>query len=197
MDTLKILYGQTRDLPEVDYEENLEREIDAIQRYPTYSLLYSIGTKDFEEMYKTFVNDVKYQDMSKLRDFCTNVFDKLWEIYEYELPQNLNLDDRDDIYKLFDFLAFIEFNNIGFLVSIWEELMTNIEELKNIDIEQFCYKHKDLIYTKIENNIKKFTYDEIITEFLRTYSKLLEWFVNRTITNKFEIIFTILTRRNE
>lgn len=197
MDSLEILYGQTQDIPELEYDENLEREIDSVQRYASYALIYTIGTEEFEETYRTLINDLKYQDMSKLRDASIKMFDKIYEVYEYELPEDLNLDDRDEIYKFFDFVAFIEFNNVGFLSTIWNKLLNDISELKNLDIDNFCGKKKELIYDLVENNLKVYTYNEIVTTFLRTYYRLIDWFISQSKKHRFSIIFENLTKTEE
>lgn len=197
MDSLEILYGQTQDIPELEYDENLEREADSIQRYASYALIYTIGTEEFEETYKTLINNLKNQDMSKLRDAVIKMFDKIYDVYDYELPGDLNLNDQEEIYKFFDFVSFIEFDNVGFLSIIWSKLINDMSELKNLDIEGFCNEKREFIYDLIENSLKVYTYNEIITTFLRTYSKLVNWFVSQSRKNRFSIIFENLTKTEE
>lgn len=194
MDSLRILYGQTQYIPELEYGENVDREIESVQRYSAYTLIYAIGTDEFEETYNTLINNLKYQEMSDLRDAYIKMFDEIYEIYEYELPEDLNLNDRDEIYKFFDFVAFLEFDNVGFLSNIWAKLLKDISKLRNLDIEDYCNKNREIIYEHIENNLKVYTYNEIITTFLRTYSKLIDWFISNSKKHKFAIMFENLTK---
>lgn len=192
-----ILYGGTSHILEIDPEENDEMSAEAQDQYIRYAISETIGTDEFEETFLSLGNDLLAQSIDGLKDAYTAMAEKVYEVYEYEHPEDIQISDENELRNYIDFVKFIEYDNIDFISVIWYEILGQQEDLVKLDIPEFCMNNKNEITSLIENEIESYTYNNIITKFLIYYPSnyLIEWFINQSEKSRFDILFNNLKGR--
>lgn len=193
-----ILYGETSFLQEVEYEENEEMSAEAMEQYVRYAIVETIGTDEFEETFLALANDLKYQDIDGLKDAYTAMAVKIYEVYEYEHPEDIELADETELRNYIDFVAFIEYDNVEFLSNIWYEILDDKIKIRDLNIEEFCEENRRQIFNLIESEVETYTYNHIIRKFLTYYPAdlMIKWFVERSLRNRFNILFNNINRED-
>lgn len=194
-----ILYGGMSYIPELEVDENEEREVESLEQYIRYEISEAIGTEEFDETFLALGNDLLYQSIDGLKDAYTAMAEKVYEVYEYEHPEDIEISDRTELENYIEFVKFIEYNHIDFLSVIWYELLSDQKELIKLDIGEFCIDNKNEISSLMENETESYVYNHIINTFLLSYptNMLIKWFADRSIRNRYNIIFNNLTGGNE
>lgn len=194
-----ILYGGTSYIQELENDENEERATESEEQYVRYEIISTIGTDEFEETFLSLGNDLLAQSIKGWKDAYTAMAEKIYEVYEYEHPEDIEIDDANELKNYFDFVKFIEYDNVEFLSVIWYEILDDQTSLVKLDITNFCLDNKEEIISLIENEVESYVYNYIITTFLLNYPTdyLIEWFIRRSIKHRFSITFNNLTGGNE
>ena len=193
-----ILFGGTSYISELDPEENEERAEESEDQYIRYAISETIGTEEFEETVLALGNDLLAQDITGLKDAYTAMAEKIYEVYDYEHPEDIQTSDRNELINYFEFVKFIEYNNVDLFSSIWYEILNDQQSLVSLNIAEFCLDNRDEILSLIENEIESYTYNHIITKFLMYYPSddLIKWFIGQSIKSRFNILFNNVTGGN-
>lgn len=187
---LKILGGSSLPLPENDDPET-NIDLEASLEYDALELTDSIGTSEFKETYLNVINNLKAMPIVDQRRVCLKLLDKIKELYEYEIIPKPELEHQLNMNDVYDFIKFLEYDHIEYFADIWRYLKT---DLKTIDIEKFGKASSDRIVAEIEDQLESHDYNELISQFLRTYYKynLIDWFVRCSEKNRMLIYLRIL-----
>jgi hypothetical protein len=174
--------------PEMDnYEEDEDRRLlYALYESSSLDILDQMNKDTFKDTYKILRGDITSLSLKDQKIFIEKYMDKMAEIYEYEFSQNPVYDSEEAINKMFKFIEFVEFDNLTFLKYVWSYL----EDILSVKIEDYVFENSDAIIEEITNQANLLTtLTENTSEFLRTYNKegILEWFINRSERNKYDI----------
>jgi hypothetical protein len=189
-DNQKILLGNSIQLPEDDMDENITKiddQIDSLNGYWETTILDSIGTKNFKEDYNTVIGDIiEYVPLEEQIAFCYTILEKIYEVYDFELPQKVDIQTKQSVLNLYDFLKFLEFDHEDFVVSIWAFIKTD-ESTESL--LETCLDNENNIMKEVEEQLETSVYPELISIFLRTYIKerFIQWFCNSTMRYESEI----------
>jgi hypothetical protein len=178
-----------------DDEGKIQSEVvgDAIIQYEFLEILNGIGKTSFKEVYLNFIDDVKNQSINNQRILCQHLIKKIEEVYKFDFPENISINDIIDIQNIYKLIEFIEFDNIDFLVMIFKNFKINfldilskfIDENKN-EIIKNIKLYDDNLLPEIFTNLKNTLEDEIIVYII---SKMM-------YKNKRQVSNEILIRRN-
>lgn len=197
-DRSQLMYAHSIEPPEtndwdVGSTENIENRIDeAIYRSSAVDILDELGTSEFKSTWLILSKDIKTRSLKEQREFIRQISDKIFEIYDYEFPIKIDLDTEYDLNNFYDFLQFLEYDNIDFINKVWKLL--GPKNLINFDIEKFCNENEQKIINEIEEQVNIYKQSKLIFIFLRTYykEKMIEWFIKHTKKNKLEITINLL-----
>ena len=194
-DNQKILLGNSVQLPEDDLDEDLsaiDDQLGSLVSYWQITILEHIGTKDFKENYNTVImNMIEEVPLEEQIAFCYKALEKIYEVYEFEFPQKLEIQEKQSVLALYDFLKFLEFDHEDFVLSVWSFIKT---DLSSQSLLETCLDNEDKIMREVEEQLETSIYPELISIFLRTYIKerFIQWFCNTTIRYEAEIIIRIM-----
>jgi len=159
----------------------------AILRSAEIDIIDNMKTNDFKYIYKDAISDIKQFPFKNQRRFLENVLRRVSELYDFEFPTKIDINNLNNVNELYLFLEFLEFDNTNFISRIWKYLG---KDLRNLDIKKFCTSNAIKIIKEVEDQIQSYDFNEKITLFLRTYykDKFIEWFVRQTKNSKIEIM---------
>jgi len=189
-DNQKILLGNSIELPEDDMDENrtkIDDQIDSLNGYWETTILDSIGTKNFKENYNTVIGDIiEYVPLEEQIAFCYTILEKIYEVYDFELSEKIDIQTKQSVLNLYDFLKFLEFDHEDFVLSVWAFIKTD-ESTESL--LEACLDNEDNIMKEVEEQLETSVYPELISIFLRTYIKerFIQWFCNSTMRYEAEI----------
>lgn len=192
---LRLLHGESIDILELDQEEQEQRSVDALIKYEIYVLSESIGTNAFESNYYLFKDDINNYEIENFKFLLERFLEKLDDKYGFQFSEELNLNSFNDRLWLFDFIKFLEFDNIEFLTFIYEDINVNI---LRINIEDYLREFSKTILFHIHSLDLIYTYNKLVLDYLINYNEydLITWLIRQTKKNKNEIQ-TNLTLRKE
>lgn len=195
----RILTGNTIQLPEYDDDDDSSgaesgRDVDedAQIQYMFQIILGSIGTDEFKQSFLSNIETIKETcTYAEQRRLCEHILYKIKEVYDYESPINIEFESDLDIWSVYNFISFLEYNHKNFLIGVWRELDP---DLKLFEVEVECKLKEDKVISLIENMTKNNHYPKTIELYLRTNSKenLLKWFTKISIKEKNYIKFELL-----
>jgi hypothetical protein len=133
MDPEKVLLGSL-ELYEVEEDQDRDLAEKASVKYDMMSVLISLGTDDFKNMYICLMPHIAEQSLEIQRVFCYEFLDKVEEVYHYTFPINLDFIGEYSVSDFYKFLEFLEFEYVAFLAGVWKLLPVN---LKAIDIASY------------------------------------------------------------
>jgi hypothetical protein len=167
-----------------------------IYNYASINIQDTIGEPEFKYNYLILISDIKAQPFDQKRVFCQKILDKIFEVYDFEFPETIDITTDEDIDKVFEFVEFLEYDNILFLSFIWEMLKVDIMK---VDIKLICESKENIIIHEVEEQLQTHHQSELVTLFLRTYykSKFIEWFTRESERSKVEIKLAILEREGK
>jgi len=183
--------------PEMDDSERMdEYEDDAIYQSSSIDLQDNLGDPDFKYVYPILIEDIIKATFTNQRIFCQKMLEKIEEVYDFILPQKPELENRVEISNFFEFLKFIEYDNIIFLSFVWQHLDV---KLLDLDIESYSKTNADKIIKEVEEQLESHEQNELISIFLRTYykDKFIEWFMRESEKSKTSILLEILEREGK
>jgi len=175
-----------------DNEEDADNvELEADKQYMFQTIVFSIGTKEFKESFLSMLDRIRevctFEDQ---RDFCNYILNKIKEVYDYEPYIDFEIKDDDDIWQVYNLIAFLEYNHKKFLIDMWKLLQP---DLQDFDIEVECKLKEDYIIPYINDVMERTSLSRMIVLYLRTNIKenLIKWFCNISLKNvsfiKFEL----------
>ena len=186
--SVEILLGQLDTPQEMDnYEETIDlRYLMAFYESSTQDILDHMNTDMFRYVYNILKNDILDRSVTLHKIFIDKYLEKMVDVYEYEFAKNPVYDTDEKIEKFFKFIEFVEYDNVYFLKNVWKYL----DDILSVKIRSYVQKNDKIIVDEITNQAELMTtLTENTSEFLRTYNKegLLEWFIDRSERNKYEI----------
>jgi len=173
---------------EIDnYQEDEDRRIlFAIYESSTFDILDSMNKESFFNTYSVLKDDILSMSYTMQKIFIDKYLDKMVEVYEYEFSPTPLYDTKDTLMEMFEFIEFVEYDNLTFLKYVWKYL----DDIITVDIDKYVQENSQIIVDEITNQANLLvTLTENVSEFLRTYNKesILEWFSNRSKRNKINI----------
>lgn len=155
-------------------EERDEKIDNLLKNYSFLNVLNKIGREVFKSSFLVEYNHIIDFPISDQILFCRAIEHKIKEIYNFEFPIKIILENKEQIKEMYDFIKFIEYDNIIFLQYIWSRLVNTIIK---IDIKEFIIKYKENFISLISSYDHK---NNLIKQFLNTYEEelLLNWFIN-------------------
>ena len=179
-----------------DSERMDEFEDDAIYQSSSIDLQDNLGNPEFKYMYSILMEDILKATLDNQRIFCGKMLESIEEIYDYRFPENSEFDTFGAINVCYEFIKFLEYDNVIFLSFVWQHLNA---KLLNLDIESYCKRNADRIITEVEEQLESHEQSELISIFLRTYykDKFIEWFIRETERSKTSILLEILEREGK
>lgn len=181
---LKILTAYVDPEPEVDSDiTQYEYTEDNILRYDLLEFLDAIGKEEFKEVYRNFIIDIRLRPFDAQQTLCEKILKKISEIYDFEFPERVELENQYHFDSVYQFVKFISFDNIDFVGDVWKYLKM---DPRRVNIEEFCYDKDTGLVEAITNQIETYDYEQLFAIFLRTYikDKLIRWFIEVTEKNK-------------
>jgi hypothetical protein len=184
----EILYGGIDMPPEMDNypEEQDKRQLWAIYESSTYAILEHMNKEEFKDTYNILKTDITSMPDEYQKVFIDKYMDKMAEIYEYEFPSKRIYGRPEEIRDMFKFIEFVEFDNLSFFKYVWKYQ----DDILSVDIRKYVQENEKAIMDEmVQQSNLLITLTENTSEFLRTYNKegILEWFINRSERNKYEI----------
>lgn len=194
-DNQKILLGNSIPLPEDDVDDDMtsvDDQIDSLNGYWQTTILDSIGAKNFKENYNTVIGDIiEYVPLDEQIAFCYTILEKIDDVYEFEFPEKIDLQEKQSVLDLYEFLKFLEFDYRDFVLSVWSFIKT---DLSSQSLLETCLDNENNIMKEVEEQLETSNYSELISTFLRTYIKerFMRWFCNSTMRYEVEIKIRIM-----
>lgn len=193
-----VLLGGVVPIDEVDDATNLEVEIenenDAFFKSHCIDIKEAIGKENFKEIYTNLIGGIKERSFEDQAVFCNVILERIYDVYNFEFPENIDLTTWETINNIYSFLEFLEYDHIKYFASLWKDI--NVD-LRKIDIRKYSNLHKENILLKIDNLIDTYINTEQIIIFLRTYYETIDWFIIKTIQSKMMIVLEITIERLE
>lgn len=183
-----IMLGSSFIEPESDEEEQLNIDYVgnmAIFQSRAIDIISTIGTTSFKKIYINLINDIKKYPFIEQELFFRMVLDQISKIYDFEFPENVDIYNWETINELYSFLEFLEYDNINFITLVWKFLDEN---LKEINLIEYCSKNKTKITLEIEEQVSSSSLNKFSLEFLKTYYKIVDWFHSNSERSKIEIM---------
>ena len=193
----KAFIGALVQYQEIDDDERM----DEIEDYATYQsssidLQDNLGEPDFKYVYPILIEDINIQPFENRRIFCQKMLEKVEEVYDFSFPETPELRSPIQLLDCYEFIKFLEFDNVTFLSFVWQHLNVNLLEL---DVESYCKSNVMKIIVETEEQLESHEQNELISIFLRTYykDKFIEWFIRETERSKTPILLEILEREGK
>ena len=191
MDAEEILLGNSIPIPEIDDEETQNYIDVAEMQYDFLNFINTIGTDEFKSNYYNTIKNILSYSIKDQISFVRDVLNKINDLYDFEFIQKFDLDDLSDFKLLYEFIAFLEFNNVSFLSNFW--LMFKDVNILKIDIKKFLNSIND--FSSLLNQViqKSEIKNIFILEFLRTNNKenLISFILVNTMKFRAEVLVTI------
>jgi len=181
---LKVLTAYVDPEPEVDSDiTQYEYTAGNILKYDLLEFLHAIGKEEFKEVYQNFITDIRLRPFDAQQTLCEEILKKVSEIYDYEFPEKVDLDNQYQFDEVYNFIRFIEFDHVDFIGDVWKYLKV---DPRRVNIEQYCFDKGNELMEAITNQIETYDSKQLFSIFLRTYikEKLIEWFIRATEKNK-------------
>jgi len=179
----KILSGNSIPIFTDNDEDSETVELDAEIQYMCQSIISSIGTVEFKTTFLSMLDRIrlvcKFDDE---RNLCNYILDKIKEVYDYEPFIDFEIKDDDDVWQVYNLIAFLEYNHRKFLIDMWKLMQP---DMKNFDIELECKLKEDFILSYIKDVMERTSFSRMIYLFLGTNIKenLIKWFCDVSLKN--------------
>jgi hypothetical protein len=197
--SLQTLVSYIDEPPEMDADqEDLENRLErGLFESSKIEILDAIGTDEFKETWLVLKSDIQNETLKLQRIFSEQTLDKIFEIYDFTFPENIDLNTEYRIKEFYEFLEFLEYNNVTFLTHVWQHL--DVSDLTKLDIQNYCKRNSDKIINEVEEQLDIHPQNRIISLFLRTYykEKFIEWFVINSEKSRIEITITLLQEKEK
>lgn len=191
------LISGTDGYPEMDDQEDIDKYEDyGVYDYARINIEDNIGEPEFKEIYLNLIPDIKAQPFEMRRDFCEKILVRVYEVYDFQFSETIDITSEEAINRVLEFIEFLEYDNILFLSLVWQMLKWDIMK---IDIYLMCTSNQNIIIHEIEEQLEAHEQNELISIFLRTYykSRFIEWFIRESKKSKVSIKLEILEREGK
>jgi hypothetical protein len=193
----KVLVLGVDGYPEMEDQEDLDKTEElGVYNFARVNIEYNVGNTEFKNTYLNFKPEIKAQPFELKRIFCQKMLEKIFEEYDFQFPQTIDITSDDAIDKILEFIEFLEYDNIMFLSFIWEMLKVDIMK---VNIETMCNSKQNIIINEVEEQLETHHQSELISLFVRTYYKenFIKWFIRQSERSKIFIKIEILGREGK
>lgn len=181
--------------PETDSDEfEIEERLDkAIYESSKIDIIDHIDHEDFKYVWLNSKEDIQVNSIKRQAIFAEQVLDKITEMYDFSFPTTITLETQYDLDDFYEFLEFLEYDNIRFLSYVWKIL--NPENFLKLDIKVFCETNSKNIIKEVEEQLDIHPQSKLITIFLSSFykEKFIDWFIKKTKRNLINIQIEMIT----
>ena len=188
----KVLVLGVDGYPEMEDQEDLDKTEElGVYNFARVNIEDNVGRTEFKNTYLNFKPEINAQPFELKRIFCQKMLEKIFEQYDFQFPEKVDITSDDAIDKVLEFIEFLEYDNIMFLSFVWEMLKVDIMK---VDIETICNSKQNIIINEVEEQLETHDQAELISLFLRTYYKenFIKWFIRQSERSKAFIKLEIL-----
>lgn len=191
----EVLLSVMIEPPEMDADEfEIEQRFNkAIYESSKIDIRDHIGHDDFKYVWLNSKGDIQFTSIKYQAIFSEQMLDQISEVYDFTFAVNITLETQYEIDDFYQFLEFLEYDNIRFLSYVWRILKP--EKLLNLDIEKFCKTNSNKIIKEVEEQLDIHPQPELITSFLSSFYRegFINWFIKNTKKNLIDIQVEIIT----
>jgi len=191
----EVLLSVMVEPPETDSDEfEIERRFTrAIYESSKVDIIDHVGHDDFKYVWLNSRGDIQFTSIKDQAIFSEQILEKISEVYDFVFSANITLDTKYEIDEFYQFLEFIEYDNIKFLSYVWKIL--NPQDFLKLNIEKFCKTNSNKIIKEVEEQLDIHPQTKLITSFLSSFYKdaFINWFTKNTKKNLIDIQVGIIT----
>ncbi len=193
MDNLETLIGSSTFIPEMDEENQENRNYESSINFDGYEIIDKIGTKHFKMVYLNLIDNIKGTDIRTQIGFCRKVLNRIIDVYEYEYMPTQKINSQQDVNAIYDLIEFLEYDHIEFFANIW----TFLDDIEKVNLNTYCKKNIERILIEIEDQIDSNDFNELISIFLRTNNKenILRFVIKNSEEKKMLIKLRIMEKQ--
>jgi len=178
----------TPSIEEIDEELYNEKINLAEDNYDTYNFLDTFHTDQFETFFRLNISTIMTFTPRDLIIVCRLLIMKIYQYYKYQITPAPIFVDFNDIMLFFDFVKFLEYDNVSFLRDLCSELnllvvdITKLKKLSNVG--------ESKIINHIDNLLDRYKYNLYICNYLMNQTKIeiIKWIDESFIKNKSDIL---------
>ena len=189
-ESLKVLCGNSIEIPEMDAEENDSVRYEAMDEFDFTTITDNMNHEDFMSNYLEAMKQVRKLTTKQQQLLANSIVKRLPEKYDFEFSLNFDFNTQDDINALYNFIEFYEYKHEKFIVTMWKFLKPDTNQFQ---IEKFCEHNIPKIMKEIEEQLDTHYFPELIADFLRTYNKdkLINWFCEKSKNLRASILYAL------
>ena len=184
---IRTLTSSLSPLPEYDAEEDTENiELDPELEADMIDVINNIGTSEFKNLYLMVNYSFKHTDLDTQVRFCSDVMNKITEIYNFVSPSTMYYNNMNDINNVYEFLEFLEFKNSLFIRILLDGIITS--DPRGMEVGTILNENWDRLSNRLINITKNLT-NPIINSFLtvNTKNNLIQFFTRLIDVNMLDI----------
>lgn len=174
------------DADEQELESNL---VEGVFEWRKTDLLQNLSKPNFKLIWLTLKDEILTLGFRKQQLFIEQVLDVISDVYDFTFPINIDFVNNEDLQQFYSFLEFLEFDNVHILTEVWKFLRWQLLET---DITAYCKTNQEKVLFEIHEYLETHPQPRLIDIFLRSYYRILEWFVEQTNRNKPLIFLDLL-----
>lgn len=181
--------------PELDTgEQELESNlVEGVFDWRKTDFLQNLSKPDFKLIWLTLKDEIFTLDFQKQQLFAEQVLDVVANIYDFTFPIKINFVNNEDLQQFYSFLEFLEFDNVPMLTEVWKFLRW---QLLKTNIYSYCKTNQEKVLFEIHNYLYIHPQPKLIDIFLRSYYRILEWFIEQTKRSKSLIFLELLLNKH-
>jgi len=196
MDNEKLLYGIAM-VHQIEMDDEISEEVkeDAEVSYDINTIIEAIGTEDFKAIFFNFINTINLMPLDKQQNLASAILLKINEIYDFEFTPSPDVITLPQIKRVYDLIAFLEFDYIEFCGNVWK----NLPDIRTTNIDMFCTSNQKRVISSIEKAIKvtklgKYSDGQLLKSFLGTYYRdgIIKLFIKMSKEEKQLILLSIM-----
>jgi len=178
------------DADEQELESNL---VEGVFEWRKTDLLQNLSNPDFKLIWLTLKDEILTLGFRKQQLFAEQVLDAIVDIYDFTFPIKIDFVNNEDLQQFYSFLEFLEFDNVSMLTEVWKFLRWQLLET---DITTYCKTNQEKVLFEIHEYLETHPQPRLIDIFLRSYYRILEWFIEQTNRNKPLIFLELLLAKH-
>jgi len=200
-ESLKVICGNSIEEPEMDYDDaqvasdtGAPVQEEAEREYDFTTITENMNNPDFKENYLEAMKQIRAMSLKTQQNLAFSIIQKMPEKYDFQFSVTFDpFYSLDDVYELYRFIEFVEYDHEKFIVNVWKYLNP---DTNSFQVELFCEHNTTKIISEIEEQLDTHDYSELITDFLRTYNKdkFIEWFCKKSKELRTSILIALLRK---
>lgn len=183
---LAILLGNSIPLPEMDLDDaNVDSQTGdadaetALMDYYFSTITGGIGKEDFQFEFASVIDFVVKYPLKNRIKLCYSILKRIKEEHDFVFPTDIEIKNEVEVQNIFDLVKFIEYDSEKLIVGVWKYVMPKTARVNFI---LYCEQNRDKILSEVEEQIDTHHYNELITEFVKSYEadKMIKWFCKQS-----------------